>query len=142
MDGEESAADGEGWRHSRRPDDSTTRPAVSLNRVRSPLDAEVQRLITRIMDCAFTVHRHLGPGFRERIYERVFCLELDAAGLPFECEKPIEVGYRHWRIPGQIVDLLIDQRVLVEVKTVPRFRPIPGRRYSRISRHSTFGSGF
>lgn len=45
-------------------------------------------------------------------------------GLSFECEKRIEVGYRHWRIPGQTVDLLIERRVLVEIKTVPRFRPI------------------
>ena len=76
------------------------------------------------MDCAFTVHRHLGPGFRERIYQRAFCLELDAAGLPFECEKSINVVYRDWRIPGQKVDLLVDGRVIVEVKTVPRLRPL------------------
>ena len=34
---------------------------------------------------AFTVHRHLGPGFREMIYERAFCLELDSRGVEFEC---------------------------------------------------------
>ena len=76
------------------------------------------------MDCAFTVHRHLGPGFKEKIYERALCLELDSRGLRFECEKEIEVIYRDWQIPGQRVDLIVEGKVLVEVKTVPRLRAL------------------
>jgi hypothetical protein len=53
------------------------------------------------MDGAFTVHRTLGPGFRERIYERAYCLELGSRGLRFETEKPILVKYKQWEIPGQ-----------------------------------------
>lgn len=76
------------------------------------------------MDCAFAVHRHLGPGFRERIYERALCLELDDRGLRFECEKRIQVRFKHWLIPGQKVDLLIEDCVLVEAKVVPKLRPL------------------
>ncbi|HVL68370.1 MAG TPA: GxxExxY protein [Vicinamibacterales bacterium] len=80
--------------------------------------------MTRIMDCAFAVHRILGPGFKESIYERAMCLELDAQGLKFECEKKIEVRYKQWRIPGQRVDLLVEGVVLVEMKVVPRLRKV------------------
>ena len=76
------------------------------------------------MDCAFKVHRHLGPGFKERIYTEALCLEFDVSGLSFEREKPIAVVYRDWRIPGQRVDLLVAGRVLVEVKAVPQLRPL------------------
>jgi GxxExxY protein len=93
-------------------------------RVSSPLSVEDERLVTRAMDCAFTVHRTLGPGFREKIYARAYRLELDANGLRFESEKPILVKYREWKIPGQTIDLLIEGVVLVEMKTVPRLRPI------------------
>jgi GxxExxY protein len=70
------------------------------------------------------VHRALGPGFRERIYQRAYCLELDDRKLRFECEKRILVHYRNWEIPGQTVDLIVEGMVLVEIKSVPRLRPI------------------
>ena len=76
------------------------------------------------MDCAFTVHRLLGPGFREKIYERALCLELDACGLKFESEKSIQVRFKEWLIPGQKIDLLVEGFVLVETKVVPKLRPL------------------
>ena len=76
------------------------------------------------MDCAFDVHRRLGPGFREKIYHEALCLELDVSGLRFEREKAIEVAYRDWRIPGQRLDLLVEAKVVVEVKAVPRLRSL------------------
>ena len=69
---------------------------------------------------AIAVHRELGPGFREVIYRRAYCLELDSRGLRFECEKPILVKYREWSIPGQRLDLVVDDRVIIEIKSVPR----------------------
>jgi len=76
------------------------------------------------MDCAFSVHRVLGPGFRESIYARALHLELDSCGLKFESEKLIDVRFRQWLIPGQRVDLLVEGCVLVETKVVPRLRPL------------------
>jgi len=90
----------------------------------SPLPAETEAVVRRVMDCAFTVHRSLGPGFREMIYVRALCLELDAQKLTFESEKNIHVRYRQWQIPGQTVDLLVESSVLVEAKVVPRLRPM------------------
>ena len=81
----------------------------------------------RVIGCAISVHRILGPGFKEIIYQRALCLELDATGLKYECEKPILVRYKHWEIPGHKMDLIVEGSVLVELKTVPRLRPIHTR---------------
>jgi GxxExxY protein len=70
------------------------------------------------------VHRELGPGFKETIYERAFCLELESRGIKFECEKPVEVRYKQWRIPGQRIDLIVDGVVLVEIKTVNKLKKL------------------
>ena len=93
-------------------------------RVDSPLTDDEEALVTRVMDCGFEVHKGLGPGFRERTYQRALCLELDSRGLEFECEKRIEVRYKQWSIPGQTIDLVVGGLVLVEVKTVPRLREL------------------
>jgi GxxExxY protein len=110
-------------RGARRHDDTTARWA-EVWRVTSPVGPEVEQLVTRIMDCAFAVHRALGPGFKESIYKQALCLEMDAQGLGFEREKPIEVTYKQWKIPGQRVDLLVEGVVLVEIKSVPQLRKI------------------
>jgi GxxExxY protein len=44
--------------------------------------------------------------------------------LAFECEKKILVRYKNWSIPGQKVDLIVEKLVLVEIKAVPRLRPL------------------
>jgi GxxExxY protein len=93
-------------------------------RVQSSLSDSEELLVSAVMDVGFCVHRELGPGFREKIYQRAFCLELDARGLAFECEKRIEVKYKEWRIPGQTVDLVVGGVVLVELKTVPKVRAL------------------
>jgi GxxExxY protein len=60
----------------------------------------------------------------EKIYHRAFCLELESRGLSFETEKPILVKYRQWSIPGQKADLILEGMVLVELKVLPRLRPL------------------
>jgi GxxExxY protein len=70
------------------------------------------------------VHRELGPGFRELIYHRAFTLELGSRGLRFETQKPIVVRYKEWEIPGQKVDLIVASVVLIELKVVPRLKPV------------------
>ena len=89
-------------------------------KVASPLTAREEQVFTLAMDCAFAVHRELGPGFRERIYQAAFCLEMDARGIKFDREKKIEVAYKQWTIPGQQVDLVVEALILVELKAVPK----------------------
>jgi GxxExxY protein len=88
------------------------------------LSAEQEEVVSSVIGCAIAVHRELGPGFKECIYHRAFQLELDSRGLAYESEKPILVKYRQWFIPGQQIDLIVAGTVLVELKAVPRLRPL------------------
>ena len=86
----------------------------------SPLSDREEQVFRWAMDCAFAVHRELGPGYRERIYDLAYSLELDSKGIKFEREKKIDVRYKQWIIPGQRIDLVVEGLVLVEIKAVPK----------------------
>jgi GxxExxY protein len=98
---------------------------------KSTLPKDEEAIVTRTIGCAIEVHRHLGPGFRERIYERALCLELDACGIQFECERKIDVAYKHWSIPGQRIDLIVANIVIVEVKAIPKVRMLHAHNWFR-----------
>jgi GxxExxY protein len=89
-------------------------------RVLSPLTEREEQVLSSAIDCAFAVHRELGPGFREKIYEAAFCLELDARGITFEREKKIDVRYKEWVIPGQRIDLVVEGVLLMEIKAASK----------------------
>jgi len=91
-------------------------------RVATPLSEQEEGIVSRAIGCGIEVHRNLGPGFSERIYERAFCLELDSRGLSFECQKKIDVKYKEWKIPGQRIDLIVANTVIVEIKSVPKLK--------------------
>jgi GxxExxY protein len=93
---------------------------LAMLRVPSPLTEREEEVYSLAMDCAFAVHRELGPGFKERIYEEAFCLELNARSIRFEREKKIDVRYKSWTIPGQRIDLVVEGLVLVEIKAVSK----------------------
>ena len=86
----------------------------------APISEEVEAIVKSCIGAAIAVHRELGPGYREVICRRAYCLELDSRGLRFECEKPVLVRYREWMIPGQRLDLVVNNSVLIEIKSVPR----------------------
>jgi GxxExxY protein len=90
------------------------------------LSESEEEIVTQTIESGLTVHRELGPGFRERRCEPGFCLEVDCCGMRFECEKPIEVRYKDWRIPGQRIDLIVEGVVLVVIKAVPQQRQLHG----------------
>jgi GxxExxY protein len=108
----------------RRHEDAKDTKDTLMFRKDSPLSESDEAIVTAALDVGYTVHRHLGPGFREKIYERAYCLELDSRGIEFECEKAIEVRYKEWNIPGQKIDLIVAKVVLVELKSVPRLRKL------------------
>jgi GxxExxY protein len=89
-------------------------------RLPSPLTPEAEDVITRTIGCAIAVHRVLGAGFLESIYQRAMEIELELAGLTFERERPLRVIYRGVDIPGQRVDLIVERVVVVELKSVQR----------------------
>ena len=69
----------------------------------------------KIIAAAYTVHRELGPGFEERIYQRALALELPAHGLEFSREVWMDVHYRGSHVGRKRVDFVIED-VMVEIK--------------------------
>ena len=85
---------------------------------------ELNQLSERVIGAAIEVHRELGPGFLESVYEKALSLELGSVGLPFERQVPIKVIYKGEPVGEGRIDLLIDGRLIVELKTVDEFAPI------------------
>ena len=74
-------------------------------------------LSEQIIGCGIRVHRSLGPGFLESLYEEALCIELAKAGLGFERQKPIVVAYEGRPIGEHRLDLLVEGKVVVELKS-------------------------
>jgi len=87
-------------------------------------DKELNQLTRRIIGCAIEVHRHLGPGLLEAIYESALCIELEMAGLAHERQKPVPVTYKGRTLGEQRLDILVEDTVILELKSVERFDPV------------------
>jgi GxxExxY protein len=81
-------------------------------------------LSERVIGAAIEVHRSLGPGFLEAFYEEALCIELTARGVGYERQFPVSVLYRDQEIGSHRLDLLIEGRLVVELKTVKEIDPI------------------
>jgi GxxExxY protein len=77
-------------------------------------------LTHQIIGCGITVHRELGPGLMEQSYERAFCIELTAAGLAYVRQVVVPVLYKGEVIGEHRPDLVVENRVVVEIKSVER----------------------
>ena len=78
----------------------------------------------QIIRCAIEVHRHLGPGLLESVYESAICIELESAGLTFARQVGVPLYYRGELIAEHRPDLIVGDQVVVEVKSVERFNPV------------------
>ena len=85
---------------------------------------ETNKLTKRIIGCAIEVHRELGPGLLEGAYKAALAIELDCAGLSFQRQLKYPVFYKGKEIGEYLLDLLVENEVVVEIKSVERFDPI------------------
>jgi GxxExxY protein len=97
---------------------SAVRSQTAMNYL--PVAPQTELVATDVIGAAIEVHRHLGPGFLEKIYQEALCLELDARRIAFERERAISVVYRGMPIPGQRIDLIVAGQVVVELKAATR----------------------
>jgi len=81
-------------------------------------------LTEAVIGAAIEVHRNLGPGFLESFYEEALCLELAARGIPFVRQAAFPVLYKGTPIGETRVDMLVDDRVLVELKATASYASI------------------
>ncbi len=75
----------------------------------------------QVMGAIFEVHKELGPGFLETVYEKALVEELKYRGLNFEQQKPVELTYRNKKIGLHKIDLVIEGKIVLELKTVELF---------------------
>lgn len=95
---------------------------------RDNLDPNLEELSALVVDTAYHIHVGLGPGLLETVYEVVLAKELERRGLRVERQKPIPIHYAGLRFDeGFRADLLIDSRLLVELKSVDTLLPIHGK---------------
>jgi GxxExxY protein len=75
-------------------------------------------LTEKIIGAAIEVHKELGPGLRESIYEEALCYEFNLQGIKFERQVPADIIYKGHVIKGQRLGLLVEKEVVVEIKSV------------------------
>lgn len=80
---------------------------------------DANRLTERIIGMAIDVHRELGP-----VYEEALCIEFEDGGVPYERQHPFPAIYKGRPIGQYRVDLLVDGRVVLELKSVERYDPV------------------
>jgi GxxExxY protein len=81
-------------------------------------------LTGRIIGCAIEVHRQLGPGLLESIYESALAVELKFAGIAFKRQVSFPIQYRGKLIGEHRIDLIVENDVVVELKSVERMDPV------------------
>jgi len=90
-------------------------------------ETELERINSiseRVIGCAIEVHKQLGPGLLESVYESALCVELELAGLRYQQQVPVSVSYKG-RVVGDLrLDLLVENLVVVEIKSVERSEPV------------------
>ena len=85
---------------------------------------ELDQLAHRVIGAAIEVHRVLGPGLLESVYEEALCVELAQRGMGFTRQVPVGVDYKGRRVGEARLDLVVDNRVVVELKAVETIAPI------------------
>jgi len=85
---------------------------------------ELEQLSGQVIGCAIAVHRELGPGFLEGIYENALRIELRHAGIPFRFQEERSVMYRGEQVGLQRFDLLVADELVVELKAVKALEAI------------------
>ncbi len=81
-------------------------------------------LTGKIIAAAIAVHRDLGPGFLESLYEEALCIELDWLQISFERQKRVPLYYRSRRIGEHRLDLFLDNSVVIELKAIKALEAI------------------
>jgi GxxExxY protein len=82
-----------------------------------------QDLSYQIMGAIFEVHKGLGPGFLESVYEKALLLELTSRGMKVDVEKAFDLTYKGKKVGTHRLDLIVENKIVVELKTVERFAP-------------------
>jgi len=112
------------------PSGTTDRCAVQsgespiLGSIGALLNSQRDALTERIIGCAIAVHRELGPGLLEAIYEEALSIELDEQGLVYRRQLAVPAVYKGRPLGEYRLDLIVEDTVIVEVKSVDQLHPV------------------
>lgn len=87
-------------------------------------DDKINELTHKIIGCAMQVHRILGNGFQEVIYQRALTIEMRFLGIEFEREKEMQIFYRDEEIGTRRVDFFVEGKVIVEIKAIEKLEDV------------------
>ncbi|MCR2833248.1 GxxExxY protein [Parerythrobacter lacustris] len=91
-------------------------------------DDELERVAAIVIDCGFHLHRDLGPGLLESAYEQLMYTELAARGLSVARQVPVTLRHRSVVVDNAFkIDLLVESRLVVELKSVERLTAVHGK---------------
>lgn len=86
---------------------------------------EINSLSEKIIGCCIEVHKTLGPGLLESAYEECLSYELKKSGLGIERQKAVPVVYKEIKLDcGYRIDILVEDLIVIELKTVDEFNPV------------------
>jgi len=85
---------------------------------------EIDELAQRVIGAALEVHRALGPGYQESIYEEALAIELTRMGVDFERQRTFRVDYKGHVVGEGRIDLLVDGKLVVELKAIEKLQPV------------------
>jgi GxxExxY protein len=97
---------------------------MDLFRSHEAMESNQSDLSGQIIGAAIRVHESLGPGFLEAIYEEALCIEFGEIGLKYVRQFPVKLSYRERPIGEHRLDLLVEGKIVVELKAVFDFDPI------------------
>ena len=85
---------------------------------------DINDLTHKIIGCAMQVHKVLGNGFQEVIYQRALAIEMQKQGLAFEREMEMNIFYDGFNIGTRRVDFFVEEKVMVELKAIERLEDV------------------
>ena len=104
---------------------------------------DIEQLCSIIVDCGFHLHKDIGPGLLESAYETILAAKLGALGLKVDRQMPINLAYEGIDIPSAFrVDLLVDDRVIIEIKSVEQTLPVHAKQIITYLRMMGLTHGF
>jgi GxxExxY protein len=90
-----------------------------------PPPVDIEPLTKKVIGCAVEVHRALGPGLLESVYQECLSIELASAGLVVESERRVDLEYKGRRIRGRLkLDLIVERCLVLELKAVEILHPV------------------
>jgi len=90
-----------------------------------PLTTREQWLAEQVVDIAFHIHKSLGPGLLESIYEKCFCHELDVRNIAYTRQQSVEIKYNNLVIAdGLRIDIMVEDLIILELKAQEDTHPV------------------